>query len=345
MNSKQTLDFLAIGDIVVDDFVALSTDFASVLCDNDNRPCTLSMDFGQKLPYLGRELVNAVGNSPNASVSASRLGLASAVMTHVGDDKPGKECISALVKEGVSTDFITTEAGKETNYHIVLRHGPERTILIKHAAFKYDLKKQLEGNPETKWAYFSSVAEDSIPYHHEIATWVKENNIKLAFQPGTFQISLGYAKLKDIYEATEVFFCNVEEARDILAPVIGESARSIDVKTILKEFHKLGPAIVCITDGADGAYTYDGNEAWFMPIHPDPKPPVDRTGAGDSFSSTFTSALALGESIKTAITWGPINSMSVVQHVGAQKGLLSREELLQYLANAPADYVPKKLEM
>jgi len=82
---------------------------------------------------------------------------------------------------------------------------------------------------------------------------------------------------------------------------------------------------------------------WHMPMYPDPKPPVDRTGAGDSFSSTVTSALALGLSLPEALSWGPINSMSVVQYVGAQEGLLSREKLEEYLKNAPEDYKPEKI--
>ncbi len=99
--------------------------------------------------------------------------------------------------------------------------------------------------------------------------------------------------------------------------------------------HKLGPKIVVITDGPRGAYTFDGNEKWHMPMYPDPAPPVDRTGAGDSFSSTFTAALALGKTIPEALSWGPINSMSVVQYIGAQRGLLARETLESFLANAP----------
>lgn len=105
----------------------------------------------------------------------------------------------------------------------------------------------------------------------------------------------------------------------------------------------LGPEIVVITDGPEGAYTYDGEEMWHMPMYPDPAPPVDRTGAGDAFSSTFTAALAAGEDIPTALSWGPINSMSVVQYIGAQEGLLSRDQLLEHLKNAPADYKPEKI--
>lgn len=78
-------------------------------------------------------------------------------------------------------------------------------------------------------------------------------------------------------------------------------------------------------------------------MYPDPSEPVDRTGAGDSFSSTFTSAIILGYDIKTALAWGPINSMSVVQYIGAQKGLLTREQIETYLKNAPAEYIPKSM--
>lgn len=330
------LDFLAIGDIVTDAFIELQD--AQVHCNIDNENCMLSMRFGDKIPYKNVVVVAAVGNSPNASVSAARLGLKSAIMTHVGNDDFGKECLEELQNRGVLTDFVTVEDNKKTNYHYVLSFNAERTILIKHEDFAYDLKKQI-GETIPKWIYFSSVGENSMQYHYDIASWVKENNIKMAFQPGTFQISLGAEKLKDIYEASEIFFCNVEEAQKIL------ETDSRDVKELMLKMHELGPKIVSITDGPDGAYAYDSynDEYWFHPIYPDPKPPVERTGAGDSFSSTFTAAIMLGKSVAEALSWGPINSMNVVQHIGAQEGLQTREKLEEFLANAPEDYKPQKI--
>jgi len=79
-------------------------------------------------------------------------------------------------------------------------------------------------------------------------------------------------------------------------------------------------------------------------MYPDPAPPVDRTGAGDSFSSTFTSAIALGLSPEEALAWGPVNSMSVVQNIGAQAGLLTKDQLQTYLDQRPAEYVARKIE-
>ena len=158
------------------------------------------------------------------------------------------------------------------------------------------------------------------------------------FQPGTFQIKLGPEKLKEVYENTEIFFCNKEEAQEILG------SDDQDVPSLIRKFKGLGPNMPVITDGPKGAYVVDNDDqAWHMPMYPDPAPPVDRTGAGDSFSSTFTAAIALGKTPAEALSWGPINSMSVVQHIGAQAGLLSMDKLQEYLKNPPDFYKPEKI--
>ena len=329
----EKLDFVGLGDITTDAFIRLKN--AQVDCDVDTKKYRLCVDFGSKVPYESVTVVPAVGNSPNASVSAHRLGLKSAIVTNLGDDKNGKEMLEQLKKEGVGTQFVSVEEGKESNYHYVLFYEAERTILIKHHEYEYGLPDF--GTPPL-WIYFSSLGENSIPYHHEIAQYVKDNpEVNLAFQPGTFQIKLGAETLKDIYEVTALFFCNKKEAQSIL------KNDSSDIKELLKGMHALGPKTAIITDGPNGAYAYDGKDMWVMPMYPDPAPPVDRTGAGDSFSSTVTSMLALGMTLPEALARGPINSMSVVQHTGAQEGLLSREKIEQYLKDAPADYKVSKL--
>lgn len=330
----KNFDFIAIGDITTDAFIKLSGDDADIRCSEDDSKEQICLNFGDKIEYDSVTEVNAVGNSPNAAVSAHRLGLNSALVTNLGDDTNGKKMIQALESEGVSKDFVKIHEGKGSNYHYVLWYEEERTILVKHHEYDYELPDM--GKP--KWIYFSSVGENSMDYHQAIAKYVKDNpEISLAFQPGTFQIRLGYEKLKDLYAVCGLFFCNKQEAQRIL------KTKEKDMKKLLESMQALGPKIAVITDGPDGAYAYDGTDMWQMPMYPDPAPPVDRTGAGDSFSSTVTSALALGKTLPEALSMGPINSMSVVQHVGAQEGLLKMKELEQYLAQAPTDYKPTKI--
>ena len=101
--------------------------------------------------------------------------------------------------------------------------------------------------------------------------------------------------------------------------------------------------MVVITDGPSGAYASNGDKRLKMPLYPDIAPPYERTGAGDAFASTFIAALANGEDMEGALMWAPINSMSVVQKVGAQEGLLTKRELQDYLSKAPEWYRPSNI--
>jgi len=333
MNENKNFDFVAIGDITTDAFIRLKD--AKTICDQNGKKCELSLRFGDKVPYEFMEEVRSVGNSPNAAVCATRLGLNAALVTNVGDDHNGHECVATLNKNGVATDFVKVHKDKETNYHYVLWFEDDRTILVKHHEYEYKLPDI--GKP--KWVYLSSLGENSIEYHNEIVDYLRKNQeVKLAFQPGTFQMKIGVEKLKDLYARTDVFFCNVQEAKNIL-----NKPDEQDIKNLLKSMNDIGPNVSVITDGPKGAYAYDGHEGFFMPPFPDEKPPYDRTGAGDSFSATFVSAIALGKSLSEAFLWAPISSMSVVQYVGAQKGLLTQEDMLKFLAKAPEDYKPQKI--
>lgn len=331
---NEKFDFIGLGDIVTDAFIEL--DEAWIETDNPLKEKELCMKFGTKTPYKGSIIVPAVGNSPNASVAAYRLGLNSAISTNVGDDRFGKEQLDTLKKQGVSTEYVKIHTGKDSNYHYVLRFGAERTILVKHTEWDYELNL-----PQTppKAIYLSSLAANSLEFHYQIADYLKENpETKLVFQPGTFQMKLGYQKLKDLYQNCWLFFCNKEEAQNIL------ETKENDIVNLLEMMNQKGVEIPIITDGPNGAYAFENRNVWKSPMYPDPKPPVDRTGAGDSFASTVTSALLLGKPIEEALLWGPINSMSVVQYIGAQEGLLSREKLEEYLKNAPKDYKIEKIK-
>lgn len=333
--STGQIDFLAIGDTVTDAFIKLSEKNSWIENDNPEKSNELCMRFGDKLPYDDVKVVAGVGNSPNAAVSAHRLGLHSAIMTNLGDDKFGIEQMDAFTKEGLDVSQVKVHKGMNSNYHYVLRRGPERTILVKHTEFPYSFP---DLNPAPKAIYLSSLAENSLEFHKEISAYIEKHpETKLVFQPGTFQMSLGKEVLANIYKNTHIFFCNKEEAQRILG------STSTEIKELLSSIRALGPKIVVITDGPNGATVDDGSEVWSGPMYPDPKDPVDRTGAGDSFASTFTSAILLGKSPKEALMWGPINSMSVVQYIGAQEGLLKRDQLEKYLADAPENYKPTRI--
>lgn len=331
----QQFDVLSVGDIVTDAFIRLRDDQAQTY-ENDHGKW-LAMQFGTKLPYDHMDEVKAVGNASNAAVAFARLGLRSGFATNVGDDQQGRDMIVELQKNKVDTHLVAINAGKKSNYHYVLWYKDERTILIKHEEYDYHWP-HLRPKEIPRWVYFSSISEHALEYHDQVAEWLHQQpNVKLAFQPGTFQMAAGAQRLQHIYQRSEVVILNREEA------VLVGGGNHDDIHDLFNHLHALGPRVVVITDGPAGAYASDGQNRFKMPLYPDPAAPYDRTGAGDAFASTFVAALAKGKSLEEALRWAPINSMSVVQKVGAQAGLLSEHDLTELLNQAPEWYRPERI--
>lgn len=329
---KQQLDVITVGDIVTDAFIKLLDDQAVTYKNDDGK--WLAMKFATKIPFDHVEVLDAVGNASNAAVAFSRLGLKTAFITNVGGDQAGRDMINALNKEGVDYRFVRINPGKKSNYHYVLWYKDERTILIKHEEYNYDWP-HLRPSEIPKWLYFSSISEHAMDYHDEVADWLEKHpEVKFAFQPGTFQMKAGVERLSRLYKRCEVLILNREEA------VLVTGGDYDNIHDLLDKMHSYGPKIAVITDGPEGAYASDGQKRLKMPLYPDPAPPRERTGAGDAFASTFVASLIKGNNIEGALQWAPINSMNVVQFVGAQNGLLGEFALERFLKDSPEWYKP-----
>lgn len=327
-------DFVSFGDVVIDAFIKLRE--AHLTCDAaTHENCELCMKFGQKIPFESATVVYAVGNGPNAAVSAARIGLNSAACVELGDDENGQRCVQVLKDFGVDTRYVSAHKGIPTNYHYVLMYEAERTILIKHEHFP---RTQPQFDEPPAWFYVTSLGEGTEEFQHWVATYAKENGVKVCFQPGTFQIKMGKEKMADLYQVAEIFFCNKEESQMILG-----LPDEHDVRKLLEAMRALGPKIVVITDGRNGSSIMDERGAWHIPMYPDPAPPVSRTGAGDATASTTVAYMHLGLSPQEALMRGMINAASVVQGIGAQTKLLKKDEIEEWYAKRPADFIATPL--
>src|SRR5260221_380130 len=131
-------DFVAIGDTATDVFIKLDDDSrAKIEGVPDTSDYRLSLPFAAKIPYQEATMIAGVGNAPNAAVVAAKLGLRSALVAHIGIDQPGRDAIDALKEQGVDTEFVVAEPGKQTNYSYVLWYKDDRTILRRNEEFKY----------------------------------------------------------------------------------------------------------------------------------------------------------------------------------------------------------------
>jgi len=328
MKKKVSYDLLTLGDTTIDLFYQV--DEKSEYCSIDQKSCVVCFSFGDKLPV--KSFVRSMaGNSTNVAVSASRLGLNVAFWTVVGEDGNGKEIVNGLKNEGVSTQFVTYDKKHPTNVHVVLHYKGDRTIFVYHQPFTYP-KISL---PQTSWVYFSSAGKGFEKNHPQLIKEIRRVHARLAFNPGTYQLSLGYKVLLPILKECEILFVNREEAAGILGVTPSSSYRDL-----LQGLISLGPRHVVITDGQAGAAATDGVDYWFIGLFGGER--FEATGAGDAFAAGVLSGLIQGNSFFEALRWGPVNSWGAVSKIGPQAGLFTFAQLRSHLKKKP-NFKPTRL--
>jgi sugar/nucleoside kinase (ribokinase family) len=180
------------------------------------------------------------------------------------------------------------------------------------------------------------MGESFRPFYIHMTEWLKKNpGVKLAFNPGSWQMRADFADIKDAMLLTYAIFVNREEAEKLTN--FGASAGK--ERDLLITLSKLGPKICIITDGDKGAFAYDNVNGKFFKVGVLPVDAYERTGAGDAFGSGALAALIHGKTIEEALIWGTCNSASVIGYTGSQKGLLKLTEIDAWLARAKSSGV------
>lgn len=308
------LDFIAIGDCTLDVFLRIHE--ATVSCQLNKAQCVLCLEYANKIPVESVIKVPGAGNASNAAVGASRLGLTSSVVSIIGKDEVGEGILTQWKKEKVATNYVKIDPKHETNYSTVLDFQGERTILVYSQPRTYRLPRLAP----TNWIYYTALGAHHEPLEKDLLKYLHARpSTKLAFNPGSAQLKRGLKSLKPIIARSELFIVNKEEAERLLED--GERP----VPNLLMSFIHLRARLVVITDGPKGSYATDGQKMWHCPIFPGKI--EERTGAGDSFATSFVYALSQEWSISEAMRAGTANAWSVVQRIGPQAGLLRTPEL------------------
>ncbi|MEK7076631.1 MAG: PfkB family carbohydrate kinase, partial [Patescibacteria group bacterium] len=81
-----------------------------------------------------------------------------------------------------------------------------------------------------------------------------------------------------------------------------------------------------MTDGANGSLVSDGRYIYRAGIFEE-KVLADRTGAGDAFAAGFVAGMIQKNDVHYAMRQAAANATSVVEHVGAQAGILKKGDL------------------
>jgi sugar/nucleoside kinase (ribokinase family) len=317
------IDLLSIGDATLDAFIAPTE--SEEFCQVNTKECFIAFKYGEKIPVKNLEF-SIGGNAANNSVGTTRLGVKTSLVLTLGDDSVGNQIVERLRVEGVDLTYVIQQPSTTSNFSTVITYQGERTIFTYHAPRSYEFPVQL---PAVPWVYLTSMGESFRPFYNHIVDWLKKNpTVKLAFNPGSWQLRAGIQGIGDVLSLTHVLFVNREEAEKL----VGMEDSHSKEKELLLSVGKLGPKIVVITDGNNGSYVGDGKvfvRAGVLPVDA-----YERTGAGDAFGSGALSAIIKGKSFEEALVWGTVNSASVIGYTGAQRGLLRTEEISEWVARA-----------
>jgi len=272
--------------------------------------CYEHLKLGDK--FAVEQLIYAPGgNAMHASVTFARQGLDTSFVGLIGDDPAGQALLAEFDKESIHTQHVVSDSEFTTSYStILLAPNGERTILNYHG-------EPLSSRPDIissdvlkgDWLYVSAVG--SMEVLKTIVTTAKTNGMKIAFNPATAELAHPQA-CADIFEHIDLLALNKEEAQLFVD--------GTDIVTLARELAK-STEYVLVSDGPRGAVATDGTVLVKAGLYED-VPVIDRTGAGDAFTSGFVAHVATGASLKKALIFASANSTSVVGAIGATEGIL-----------------------
>jgi len=276
----------------------------------------LCQPFGDKIEVDSFDLATG-GGGGNTAVGFARLGFKTGVISELGKDVLADFIIKDFQKEYVMTNYLISERKEETGGSVMLVGSTgDRTVMVhRGAASMLDPEDLPEDQIKLAgWIHLSSISgrQGTLEHIFKILSQVSGGR-KLSWNPGK----------------KELFLLNQNQLLIDQLPVeilIVNKSEWQMVETLASTLRTHIPMIV-VTDGQKGGHVFirRGREFDFSSSGERAK---ETTGAGDSFSVGLVAGYIWGLEPKQAILLGTINAGSVVNQVGAKRGLLTKSAIL-----------------
>lgn len=308
----------------------------------DTSPCAtprprFCFSFGDKVHVHDRYTAPG-GCACNVSVGLARLRVGACALGMVADDADGAWITHELQNDGVDTRSIMTARDAATDLSVIIVDTTtgERTIFVNR-----DIGERLTLTPDritsATWCFVGSLYGDAVADSMTaLYDAVRDGTVQLAYNPGGHNIAVQATMVKKLISVAACVFVNKDEALRILAidtpPGAVDGEKEEDIVHAIVAQMTLPSACVVVTDGTRGAWTNDA-KGGTLHVEASGKVARDTTGAGDAFASGFLAALLHGADRARCMQWGAANSDSVIEHYGAQKGLLTYD-IMEHRADA-----------
>jgi ribokinase len=303
-------DVITVGSAVVDVFIKSK----QLVLRPTSKGTMICQAYGEKVDVEHFALVSG-GGASNTAVGFARAGFCVAAVTETGKDTMSELIVSEFHRECVSTNFIAQERREQTGGSVILiGEDGGRTIMVHRGASSQLDPHDIPMRPLklAKWVHVSSIAGRILTLRKIFAA-VKEGKAGCSWNPGLAELQLlSEGQLKPETVPCQILLLNVQEWKKI--------------RLVQRRCRDHIPEIV-VTDGDKGGALYLKGNRRPIRFAAGGKQCVDATGAGDAFAVGYVTARMNQLEPESAVQWGVRNASSVIQHMGAKQGLLSRSGL------------------
>ena len=346
------MKMLTIGGAMIDTIAIIESNRIERVTMRNADSSFLMLEEGRKTEALDIS-THCGGGAVNAAVSIARLGADVAILAKLGRDDRADTILTRLQNEGVSTRHVLRDPRAPTGASVLLSsHDRNAAVFTFRGANTLlepvDLKRDAFAVDAVLVTTLSNNSADCFPFIIEQA---KAAGALVAANPGVRQLSARGSAFLDTLARIDVLCLNSAEAGTLvpmltarfgehgplLATAHGEtlprlalrglSAGGFDMSlaAFFAAMRRLGPGHVVVTDGGHGVFLGHAGGISYCPIHETTV--AGTAGAGDAFTSTFTTFIAEGRPVDDALRAGAINAASVCGHIDTQTGLLTRAEI------------------
>lgn len=275
--------------------------------------------------------LNVGGEAVNEAMAAAKLGLKTGILCNLGPDAAGDMVMGALKSLGVNTDGVSRNGATPVTTMFV--HGDGTRKSITNEAHRYNF------HPEKNPALFTNARALILgslfraPFDDP---GIIESVLRSAKAAG--QITFADTKLPNFR------FLRLEDVRRAL-PLIDyispneDEARYFTGKDAPDDmadvFLRCGVKNVIVKLGGKGCFLKNENGAVRLPAYPIRA--VDATGAGDNFLAGFASEILRNQTLEAALRFANACGAICATAVGAGAALKSRAQVLQWMADMPAE--------
>lgn len=266
------------------------------------------------------------GKGANQAVACARLQADVSFIGCVGNDTFGTMMLDNLTREGIHTEAVEVLHDVSSGTaSIIVKDGDNRIIVVPGANALV--------TPERVRKYADVIRQsDIIVLQLEIPLPSVRAAIEIAAEAHV-PVILNPAPALELDEQLLSLVTVITPNEHELAELLGMSSQgnTFDWQSALQTM----PGKIVLTKGAEGAYWSDANgELHHCPSHH--VDVVDTTGAGDTFNGALAVMLAEGRTMEQAIRFAAAAGALSVTVLGAQGGMPTREQLMDWMMQQQA---------